>query len=74
MYALVNTMNAIQGDSIGTVLSKHRTIEAAERADAKIQRLTKAANGSASYLPTRVVKLTRKPVGRWLANGEWTAV
>jgi hypothetical protein len=74
MYALINTMNAIQGDSIGTVLSQHRTIAAAERANDTIQRMTKRANGSSSYLPTTIVWLTRKPAGRWLGNDEWTAV
>lgn len=73
MYALINTMTAVPGDSIGTVLSTHRTIEAAERADSKLQRLTRKANGSTSYLPTRVVELVRRPQGRYIANDEWRA-
>lgn len=73
MYALINTMNAIQGDSIGTILSTHRTTQAAEAASEKINRATRRANGANSYLPTRVVKLTKKPTGRYIANDEWTA-
>lgn len=72
MYALINTMTQIPGDSIGTILSTHRTVEAAEKADEKINRLTRKANGANSYLPTRVVKLTRKPKGRYIGNDEWT--
>lgn len=74
MYALINTMNAIGTDSIGTILSQHRTVEAAERASAVINRQTRAANGANSYLPTRIVELTRKPAGRWIANDEWRAI
>ena len=74
MYALINTMNCVPGDSIGTIVSQHRTIDAAERADAKLQRLTKAANGANSYLPTRIVELTRKPVGRYIGNAEWRSI
>ena len=72
-YALINEMQAIPGDSIGTILSKHRSIEAAERANAALQRATKRGNGASSYLPTRIVRLTRKPSGRWIGNGEWAS-
>lgn len=74
MYALINTMTQIPGDSIGTILSTHRTVEAAERADATLQRLTKRANGQTSYLPTTIVELTRKPRGRHIANDEWRSL
>lgn len=73
MFALISTMNAIQGDSIGTILSTHRTIQAAEAASEKINKATKRANGANGYLPTRVVKLTKRPAGRYIANDEWTA-
>jgi hypothetical protein len=73
MYALINTMTAIPGDSIGTIVSKHRTRGAAERANEILQRRTKKANGQNSYLPTRVVKLIRTPKYRHVANDEWTA-
>lgn len=71
-YALINTMSAVPGDSIGAVVSTHRTIEAAEKADHKLQRMTRKANGSNSYLPTRIVKLTRRPAHHLIANDEWT--
>jgi hypothetical protein len=57
MYAVINTMNAVPGDSIGTIASRHKTLDAAQRAEASLQRATKRANGQASYL--RVVKLRR---------------
>jgi hypothetical protein len=63
MKALINKMNAIPGDSIGTVLSLHRTTEAAERADAALQRATRTGSGRDSYVPTIIVELTER-VGR----------
>lgn len=74
MFALINTVNAIPGDSIGTVLSQHRTIEAADREDARLQRAVRRANGENSYLPTRVVRLTRRPAHRFIANNEWEPI
>ncbi len=71
MYALINTMGQTS-DTIGAIISRHRTIEAAERADAKLQRAVRAANGSNSYLPTTIVRLTCRPVGRFIAHHEWT--
>lgn len=70
-YALINTMSAVQGDSIGAVVSIHKTYEAAEKADNKLQRMTRKANGSSSYLPTRIVRLTRRPKHHLIANDEW---
>lgn len=74
MYALINTMNRVPGDSIGAVLSRHRTVEAAKRADTQIQRRVKRGHGQNSYLPTAIVELTRKPRGRYLAADEWRVV
>ena len=71
MYAVINTMSAVQGESIGAVVSIHRTEEAAKRADDKLQRLTRRANGQSSYLPTQIVKLTRRPAHHLIANHEW---
>lgn len=71
MFALINTMNAVPGDSIGTIVSRHRTRDAAERADSALQRRTRAANGATSYLPTCIVRLTRRPAGRWIGRDEW---
>lgn len=56
MYALINTMCAT-GDSAGMILSMHRTEEAAEAADAALQRAIKRRNGQSSYLPTVIVKV-----------------
>jgi len=56
MYALVNTFRATS-DSIGTVESVHRTVVAAARADAILQRRVRRANGPTSYLPTAIVRL-----------------
>ena len=74
MYALINTMSQIPGDSIGTILSRHRTVEAAERADTTLQRRIKRSNGQNSYLPTTIVELTRTPRSRHIANDEWRAL
>jgi hypothetical protein len=57
MYALVNTMSQIPPRSIGHIVSLHRSREAATRAEARLQRGTRRANGRQSYLPTRIVSL-----------------
>ena len=65
MIALINTMNQIGNDSIGTVISLHRTFAAAEAKSSKFQAAVKRANGSNSYIPTRIVTLTeRHAVGK----------
>lgn len=67
MYALVNTMSE-SSDTYGRIISRHRTIEAAESADSSLQRSIKRANGSSSYLPTVIVELPagcRDNRGRW---------
>ena len=56
MYALINTMPAVD-NIIGKIISQHRTIEAAEQSNTKLQRLTKQFLGDTSYVPTRIVKL-----------------
>jgi hypothetical protein len=63
MYALINTMPAVD-NIIGRIVSTHRTIEAAERSNAQLQRLTKQFPGDTSYVPTRIVKLN----GRYAAK------
>lgn len=58
MYALINTMSAIESVSIiGRAVSYHRTREAAERSNASLQRATKQFPGDSSYVPTRIVRL-----------------
>lgn len=74
VYALVDTFMAIPGDSIGTMLSRHRTVEAAQAADGELQRAIRRGSGRNSYLPTQIVRLTRRPRGRHLANDEWVGV
>ena len=65
MIALINTFNEIGNDSIGTVISLHRTMDAAEKKSAKFQADVRRANGANSYIPTRIVTLTeRHAVGK----------
>ena len=45
MFALYDTFN-------GRILSRHRTIEAAAKADIKFRRAFQRANGKNSYIPT----------------------
>jgi hypothetical protein len=54
MYALVNDF-----DAGNRVISYHRTIAAAVKADDKLQKLTAKNNGSGSYLPTKIKRLER---------------
>ena len=54
--AIINTLER-QGNILGSVLSTHRTHEAAEREDASIQRAVKRYNGRDSYLPTIIRKV-----------------
>ena len=60
VYARINTMSAVGDDSIGSVVSIHSSVEAAKAADAKLQRMTKKANGKDSCLPTRIIRSSGK--------------
>lgn len=60
MYALINMMGQIQNDSIGTVISLHRSVDTAIAAENKFLRTVKRNNGENSYIPTAVVKLSQK--------------
>jgi len=51
MYYVINTMSAIQGDSLGTVISTHRTLRTASRGTAACQ-----PREHGSYLPVLVVR------------------
>lgn len=53
MYALINTFNG------NRVISRHRTIDNAVKADIKFQRAVKRANGRDSYMPTDIVEIKR---------------
>ena len=59
IYVLINQMSQLP-DGPGRVLSVHRTIEAAEAADHRLQRLIKKNNGENSYLPTIIVAVIRR--------------
>lgn len=54
-YELINTMSALPGDSFGTVMTTHRTVEAALAMMGRISRMTSRANGSNAYLPMIIV-------------------
>ena len=55
MILLVNTMSRTT-EMLGTVISRHRTVEAAEKADRKLQASIRRNNGQSSYLPTIMVR------------------
>lgn len=75
MYALINKMSAVPGDSIGRVLFLHRSVEAAEEADHTLQGVTRKGSGSASYIPTRIVKTVGKvSKGALIGNESWTSI
>lgn len=59
MHALINVFNC-PADSIGRVISCHRTEKAAEAARYRHGRAVRRANGSTSYVPTRIVELARR--------------
>jgi D-arabinose 5-phosphate isomerase GutQ len=61
MYILINTFNAIPGDTVGTVISIHRSREGAERADVILQHRIRANNSPNSYLPTMVAEKAPGP-------------
>jgi hypothetical protein len=50
MYALLDTFN-------DHVISRHRTIEAAVKADRRHQGAIKRIHGQASYIPTKIMRL-----------------
>ncbi len=52
MFVLIDTFNKKN-------LSRHRTYEAAEKANAKFQAAVKRANGKDSYIPTRIKDETK---------------
>lgn len=60
MFKLIDTFN-------NTVISKHRTIEAAARAEIKFCRSVKKNNGASSYIPTACVG----PDGSRVDEDEW---
>jgi hypothetical protein len=70
VYSVINTMNQIGGDSIGTIVSNHRTLEAAQKSEGLFQRSVKRANGANSYVPTRIVIIPQAlPTGVHVSPG-----
>ena len=63
MIALINTFDRLPC-TVGTVLSMHRTVEAAEKSDREWQRSVKRGHGRDAYLPT-LISAVRKSRGRW---------
>jgi hypothetical protein len=59
-YKLIDTFNK-------TVISHHRTVEAAAKADVKLARSIRARYGSASYIPT----ICQEPDGDVVDGEEW---
>lgn len=71
MYALVNTFNKIPGSSIGTIMSKHRLINACFKARSKVSKYY----GNGAYLPTEIVWVEKNfKTGYHLGNGEFEMV
>lgn len=60
MFYLINTFS-----QPAVVVSSHRTLPGARRAESKLQRSVKRHNGNASYLPTVIGKGTKH-----IASGE----
>jgi hypothetical protein len=71
MYAVVNTMTSTDRE-YGSILSRHRTVEAATAADDKLQRAVRRSNGQTSYLPTIICEGTAR--GRLALRSYWTEV
>lgn len=57
MYALFDTFNR-------RIISRHRSPEAAGRADRRYQRAVKKANGPSTYIPTTIVRVERGEIAR----------
>jgi hypothetical protein len=55
MFQLIDTFNK-------RTISKHRTVEAAVKADIKFSRAVKRANGANSYIPAMIVDSSGKNI------------
>jgi hypothetical protein len=64
MIALINTFHR-HPDTIGSIESLHRSREAAERANVRLQRAIKRSNGRDCYMPTTIRRLIP---ARWKAG------
>lgn len=79
MFAVVDTFSKPHGE-FGTVISRHWTLEAARKAESKFQDQVRRNNGDNSYIPTVLVHLMGRKLGRvgrsipcdWVnENGRW---
>ncbi len=61
MIALINTFDRLP-NSIGTIISLHRSIEAAEKANRELQRSIERGHGRSAYLPIQISAVCK---GRW---------
>lgn len=55
MYELYDTFN-------GRIVSRHRTIENAVKANIRLQRRTKKYNGDSCYIPTQILDRDGDPI------------
>lgn len=62
MFALVNTFGSSAPHILGSVLSLHRTHEAAQASNLRVQRTIRQGSGAGHYLPTTIVRMKK---GRW---------
>jgi hypothetical protein len=70
MYYVINRMDAV-APYAGRVLSSHFTLDAARKADQKVQRGVRRRNGRSSYLPTSIVQARINATkGTWLTDGD----
>lgn len=60
MFYLANTMDMVDGWM--KIISAHRTMEAAEEADRKLNRAIKRSSGQSSYLPTRIIEANKEDI------------
>lgn len=62
-FALINTFDRLP-HHLGSIVSFHRTMELAEKADKALQKAVKKANGQSSYLPT-IIREVESSSKKW---------
>ena len=72
MYALIDTQYRTTR-SRGRILSRHRTVETARRANTKLQRAVRRRNGPTSYLLT-IVCVGRRNNTHEALRSDWVQV
>ena len=61
MIALINTFDRLP-NHVGTIISLHRSADAAEKANRELQRSIQRGHGRSAYLPTQISTVCK---GRW---------